>query len=297
MKVLLTGSTGQVGQAILKAKPKGVEIISPDRKILDLSDYESCKNYVKENKPNWIINSGAYTAVDDAEKNIRLSRNINSYAPKAFTEIVNEINANLLQLSTDFVFDGNQNYPYKTNQKRNPLNQYGASKALGENLIENNIINPEKAIILRTSWVISPIGKNFVLTMLNLHSKKDHINVVCDQIGSPSSSFDLAKVCWKIIEYGDKKSLPHILHWSDAGIASWYDIAVAIGDIAKELNIIKRKAIVNPISTNEYPTPAKRPKYSKLDTTETFKLLKLKPNHWRENLKNILIEYKNINLI
>ena len=297
MKVLLTGGSGQVGQEIFKSKPNGVEVFNPSRNDFDLSDYQACKKVTEDYKPDWIINSGAYTQVDAAEKNIKISNNINGYALKAFIEIVNETNTNLLQLSTDFVFDGNQNFPYDTCQKRGPLSQYGASKALGEELIEKNIKNPDKAIILRTSWVISPRGKNFVLTMLKLHSEKDNINVVSDQIGSPTSAKDLAKVCWKIIEFKKKEKTPNILHWSDSGIASWYDVAEAVGDIAKELKIIKKKAFVNPISTAEYPTPAKRPKYSILDTRQTSKLLKFRPNYWRNNLRSILIEYKNIHRI
>lgn len=292
MKILLTGGSGQLGQEILKSKPKAVEIISPTRKQLDLSDYKSCIKTVIDSEPDWIINCGAYTQVDDAEKNFTLSQQINSYAPAAFVEVVNKINTNLLHISTDFVFDGNQNFPYNESQKRNPLSQYGASKALGEELIEKNIQNIEKATILRTSWVISPRGRNFVLTMLKLHSEKDSINVVSDQIGSPTSANDLAKACWKIIELKKKEKLPQILHWSDSGVASWYDLAVAVGDIAMDLKIIEKKASVNPISTSEYPTPAKRPRYSILNTSKTSKLLRLKPNYWRENLRSILIEYQ-----
>ncbi len=297
MKILLTGGSGQLGQEILKSKPKVVEIINPTRKQLDLSDYKSCIKTVIDYKPDWIINCAAYTQVDDAEKNVTLSQQINSYAPAAFAEVVNKINTNLLHISTDFVFDGNQNFPYEESQKRNPLSQYGSSKALGEELIEKNIQNIEKATILRTSWVISPRGRNFVLTMLKLHSEKDNINVVSDQIGSPTSAADLAKVCWKIIELKKKEKLPHILHWSDSGVTSWYDIAIAVGDIAKDLKIIEKKAVVNPISTYEYPTPAKRPRYSILDTSKTSKLLHLKPNYWRENLRNILIEYQKTSTI
>ena len=297
MKILLTGGSGQLGQEILKSKPKAVEIINPTRNQLDLSDYKSCIKIAIDYKPDWIINCAAFTQVDDAEKNATLSQQINSYAPAAFAEVVNKINTNLLHISTDFVFDGNQNFPYEESQKRNPLSQYGSSKALGEELIAKNINNLEKATILRTSWVISPRGRNFVLTMLKLHSEKDTINVVSDQIGSPTRANDLAKVCWKIIELKKKEKLPHILHWSDSGVASWYDIAVAVGDIAMDLKIIDKKASVNPISTSEYPTPAKRPRYSILNTSKTSKLLRLKPNYWRENLRSILIEYKQTSTI
>ena len=295
MKVLLTGGSGQVGQEIIKSKPEEIEIINPCRKKLDLSNYGACKKIVEEHKPDWIINCGAYTQVDAAEKNILLSKKINGYAPAAFTEAINEENANLLHLSTDFVFDGNQNVPYLENQSRNPLSQYGSSKALGEELIEKKINEIEKATILRTSWVISPRGKNFVLTMLKLHSQRESIKVVYDQIGSPTSAKNLSNVCWKIIELKDRKKLPFVLHWSDAGVASWFDIAVAVGEIGLDLGIITKKAKVLPIKTKNFPLPAERPKFSILDTQKTSDLLELRPNHWRTNLLEILIEFKKEN--
>ena len=298
MKVLLTGGSGQVGQEIIKYKPKKVDLIYPDRKQLDLSNYESCKKIFRENRPDWVINCGAYTAVDDAEKEFSICKKINSYAPKAFTEAINEINGNLLQLSTDYVFDGKQNYPYKENQNKNPLSKYGFSKSLGEELIKKNIKNIKNATILRTSWVISPRGKNFILKMLKLHSERKSINVVSDQIGSPTSAADLGKVCWEIIKFKHKKNLPFIMHWCDEGIASWFDIADAIGDIAKELKIIEKKAMINPINSTEYLTLAKRPNYSVLDTLNTVKLLDIKPINWKKNLRKILIEYQqNKNII
>ena len=291
MKILLTGGSGQLGQEILKQKPRGIEIFNPGRNKLDLSDSKSCIKTVLDLKPDWIINCAAYTQVDDAEKNIELSRRINSDAPAAFAEAINKTSSKLLHISTDFVFDGNQNFPYRENQTRKPLSQYGASKALGEELIEKNIYALEKATILRTSWVISPRGKNFILTMLKLHSEKDTLKVVSDQIGCPTSTTDLAKICWKIIYLKKKNKLPFILHWSDAGVASWYDLAVAVGEIGIELGILKRKAFVNPIKTINYPTPAKRPKYSLLDLEDTCKVLDVIPNHWRINLLEIMIEY------
>ena len=294
MKILLTGGSGQLGQEIIKYKPKGVEIFNPSRNILDLSDYMACKKIVEDHKPDWVVNCGAYTQVDAAEKNIQLAQKINGYAPAAFTEAINRLNSNLLHISTDYVFDGNQNFPYNENQETNPLSQYGASKALGEELIKNKIEDIEKATILRTSWLISPRGKNFILTMLKLHSEKDSLKVVSDQIGCPTSAGDLAKVCWKIIKLKKKKKLPFILHWCDAGVTSWFDIAIAVGEIAKELDINKKEAIIYPINTSEYPISAKRPKYSILNTRKTSQLLELKANHWRKNLRNILIEFQNL---
>jgi len=294
MKILLTGGSGQLGQEIIKYKPKGAKIFYPSRNILDLSDYMACKKIVEDHKPDWVVNCGAYTQVDDAEKNIELSQKINGYAPAAFTEAINRLNSNLLHISSDYVFDGNQNFPYKENQTRNPLSQYGWSKALGEELIEKKINDKEKANILRTSWVIGPRGNNFILKMLKLHSQKETLKVVTDQIGCPTSTIDLAKVIWKIVELKKKKKLPFILHWSDAGVASWFDIAVAVGELAKELDINKNEATIFPINTSDYPTPAKRPKYSLLNTQETSRILELNGAHWRKNLREILIEYKKI---
>ena len=179
MKVLLTGATGQVGLEIIKTQPESVEIIQPNRNQLNLSDYDSCKKIVEETKPDWIINCGAYTAVDAAENDIEICTRINSYAPKAFTKAINETNGKLLQLSTDFVFDGEQNTPYKDNHEKNPLCHYGKSKSLGEELIKNNVNNIKNSVILRTSWVISPRGRNFVKTILNANKIKEKtINLI-----------------------------------------------------------------------------------------------------------------------
>ncbi len=293
MRVLLTGSTGQLGSYIIKTKPKNIDLIITKKQDLDLSKTDFCENFIFEEKPEWIINCAAFTAVDQAEKEIELSNKINSYAPEAFANAVNITNSKLLHISTDFVFNGEQNYPYETNQKRNPINQYGESKSLGEELIQKKNKGLNNTKILRTSWVISPSGKNFVLTMLKLHAEKEQINVVYDQIGVPTSAKHLAKTCWRIVNFKDTQILPQILHWSDAGVASWYDLAVAIGEIGLELGILKKMAKVNPIKTINYPTPARRPKYSILDTQTTSDFLKIKPNYWRTNLLEILLDYKN----
>ena len=294
MKVLLTGSTGQLGNSIINTKLENIELITTNRAQLDLTNPKACEYFILTEKPEWVINCAAYTAVDKAEEDIDLSQKINSFAPEVFANAINKINGKLLHISTDFVFDGEQNYPYKTNQKTNPINQYGYSKALGEELIKKKIINKNNAKILRTSWVISPYSKNFVLTMLKLHEQKDTLNVVSDQIGVPTCARNLAKICWEIINYKRERELPYILHWSDAGVASWYDLAVAVGEIGSELGILNKKAYVNPIRTINYPTPAKRPKYSLLDSQVTSEILDIHPNHWRINLREILIEYSKI---
>ncbi len=292
MKVLLTGSSGQLGKSIINNKPNYVDLIITNKEQFDLSKIDSCEIFILKEKPDWVINCAAFTAVDQAEKNIDLSNLINGFAPGAFTDAVNKINGNLLHISTDFVFDGEQNIPYQTNQKINPINQYGSSKALGEELIQKKSQGFQNTKILRTSWVISPYGKNFVLTMLRLHEERDKIEVVCDQIGVPTSAKYLAKTCWRIVNFKKVHNLPQILHWSDAGVTSWYDLAVAVGEIGFELGIINKKAFVTPIRTSSYPTAARRPKYSILNSKTTSEFLGIEPNHWRMNLYEILIDYK-----
>lgn len=295
MKILLTGSNGQLGQEIFKLKPKDIEVINPNSTEFNLTNLNSCKEQIFDLKPNWIINCAAYTNVEKAEKENKLSKQINSYAPKEFSKVINQIGSNLLHISSDYVFDGKQNTPYKENQETNPLSYYGYTKALGEKLIAKNINNIERASILRTSGLIGPVGRNFVITMLKHHAEKKTISVVADQICAPTRSKDLAKAVWQIIKYKKSKKLPFIMHWSDAGIASWFDIANEIGNLGLKLGILKRKAIVKPITTEEYISLAKRPKFSLLDIKQTSDLLEMKPLDWRENLEYILRDYKRLN--
>ena len=193
MKVLITGSRGQLGNQLKKTYPKGTIIFAPSREDLDLSNINEAKKQIKEVNPDWIINCAAYTNVDKAEIDQSMALKINAELPKMLAEVLNENGGNLLHLSTDFVFDGNENKPYKVNHDRNPLNFYGESKMQGEMAIESNL-NEEMATILRTSWVISPIGRNFLLTMIKLFKEKKIIKVVSDQIGSPTSAHNLSLI-------------------------------------------------------------------------------------------------------
>ncbi len=296
MKILLTGATGQLGKSVINSKPKNIELLIADREKLDFLNPKNCEKVIISEKPDWVINCAAYTNVDKAENDIELSNIVNGLAPEALAKAISHIKGNLLHISTDFVFDGKQNYAYGTKQKRNPINQYGFSKSLGEKLIEKNIINNARATILRTSWLIGPIGKNFVTVMLKLHAEKDQIYVVSDQIGAPTFTKDLASICWDIINLQKSEESTQILHWSDSGVASWYDIAEAIGEIGLELGILKKRAAVVPIKTKQYPSPARRPRYSLLDTQKTAELIGKIPIHWRKNLRKLLIEYKKLEL-
>ena len=290
MKILLTGTGGQLGQALLDSKPDAVELISTTRHELDLSDAEACRLAVQKYQPDWVVNAGAYTAVDQAESEPELAHAINAGAPEAFAQELDRQGGRLLQVSTDFVFDGQQGFPYRVDQPTTPLGVYGGSKAAGEQAI-HRIFGPNnpQGVILRTSWVMGPVGRNFARTMLRLHRERDQLGVVADQVGCPSSTLNLATACWTTITQGSQTTLPPILHWSDAGAASWYDVAVAIGELGHSLGLVNAPAKVNPITTADYPTPASRPNYSLLDCATTRAALQLDGQHWQEALKQLLL--------
>jgi dTDP-4-dehydrorhamnose reductase len=290
MKILLTGTGGQLGQALLDSKPEAVELISTTRQELDLSDAQACRLAVQKYRPDWVLNAGAYTAVDRAESEPELAHAINAGAPEAFAQELDRQGGRLLQVSTDFVFDGQQGFPYRVDQPTTPLGVYGASKAAGEQAIHQTFgLNNPQGVILRTSWVVGPVGRNFALTMLRLHREREQLGVVADQVGCPSSTINLAAACWKTIMLGSHTTLPPILHWSDAGAASWYDVAVAIGELGHRLGLVDTPAQVKPITTADYPTPAARPTYSLLDCTSTRAALQLDGQHWQEALQQLLL--------
>ncbi len=288
MRVLLTGAAGQLGTALQRSCPARVELIATDLAQLDLTNTAACRELVAELQPDWVLSAGAYTAVDMAEQQPELAEAVNAAAPKAFAEALSKQgNGRLLQISTDFVFSGMQGYPYGAQDPVAPLGVYGASKARGEAAVLE-LLGPERACVLRTSWLYGPVGKNFCLTMLKLHAIKaaagEALNVVADQVGCPTHTAGLAAACWQVLA----KDIGGIQQWSDAGVASWYDFAVAIGEEAVALGILATTAQVNPISTAEYPTPAQRPSYSLMDCSASRKALGLEPMHWRQGLRQVL---------
>jgi dTDP-4-dehydrorhamnose reductase len=299
MKVLLTGAAGQLGQALIAGCPEGVELLASARRAegaaalaLDLSDAAACHRAVLEHRPQWVLNAGAYTAVDQAEREPALAEAVNSGAPRAFAEALAETGGGLLQLSTDFVFNGRQGSPYLPDQAVDPLGVYGATKAAGEQAA----LALPAARVLRTSWVYGPVGKNFCRTMLRLHGQRaaagEALGVVADQVGCPTSTRTLAAACWRAIGLGApaQREPPRILHWSDAGAASWYDFAVAIGELGVAAGLLERSAEVRPLTSADYPTPARRPSYSLLDCTTSRLALGLEPQHWRAALAEVLAD-------
>ncbi len=292
MKVLLSGAGGQLGQALIASAPKGLELVATSRQELDLADPEACRSAVEHHQPDWVLNAGAYTAVDKAEAEPELAYAVNARAPEAFARALDEQGGRLLQISTDFVFNGTQGTPYQPEQARDPLGVYGASKAAGEAALQNVFGAEGRGLILRTSWVIGPVGSNFALTMLRLHRERNQLGVVADQVGCPTSTLNLAMACWRSLEVAAESELPAVMHWSDAGAASWYDVAVAVGRIGAELGLIDTPAEVQPITTADYPTPAERPAYSLLDCTSTRAALELHGEHWQQALKAVLQQAK-----
>ena len=292
MKVLLTGAGGQLGQALIASAPKEIELVATGRQQLDLADPDACRSAVKQHQPDWVLNAGAYTAVDKAESEPELAHAVNAGAPEAFARALDQQGGRLLQISTDFVFNGTQGTPYQPEQTRAPLGVYGASKAAGEAAVQTIFGTEGRGLILRTSWVIGPVGKNFALTMLRLHRERDQLGVVADQVGCPTSTLNLARACWQTLQIADDRNLPAVMHWSDTGAASWYDVAVAVGQIGADLGLIDTPAAVQPISTADYPTPAERPAYSLLDCTATRAALELNGEHWQKALKAVLQQAK-----
>ena len=295
MRVLLTGAAGQLGQALIEATPEGVELLPSSRSggdgllALDLADAMACRKAVEDHRPDWVLNAGAYTAVDKAEAEPELAHAVNGAAPRAFAEAIRECGGRLLQLSTDFVFNGQQGSPYRVEQRRDPLGVYGTSKASGEEAVEELLGANGQGVVLRTSWVMGPVGRNFALTMLRLHRDKEELGVVADQVGCPSSTLNLARACWRVIGGSEEGlELPPVLHWCDGGAASWYDVSVAVGELAVELGLLNRAAKVNPINTADYPTPATRPSYSLLDCQASRNELKLEAQPWRAALRDVL---------
>lgn len=286
MKVLLTGLHGQLGQALAASVPAPVELIATSRDQLDLADAAACRRAVAEHRPDWVLNAGAYTAVDRAESEPELAMAVNGGAPAAFAEALQDSGGRLLQVSTDFVFDGSQGFPYQPDQAIQPLGVYGATKAEGERAA----LALPGARVLRTSWVYGPVGRNFCLTMLALHARRAEagveLAVVADQIGCPTATHTLAQACWRALDAPD--DTPRILHWSDAGAASWYDFAMAIGELGVSQGLLQRAAVMRPITTADYPTPAKRPANSRLDGTKLAAVHGLTLPPWPASLEACL---------
>jgi len=292
MRILITGKNGQLGKSLHKLvseKKYDNEFIFVGREELDLSNNNSIINYFdNHDKFDIIINCAAYTAVDKAEEEVKLANQINYLAVRQLAEIAKAQKAKLIHISTDYVFDGESNKSYTEADETNPINVYGKTKLAGEKALQAIMLT--NAIIIRTSWVYSEYGNNFVKTMLNLGKERDELNVVSDQIGSPTYATDLAETILKIIDnknYQDKEQPTEIYHYSNEGEISWYDFTKEIFKLAK----IDCK--VSPITTEQYPTPAKRPKSALMDKEKIVEKFSIKTPYWNESLCSCINNIEN----
>ena len=275
-KILVTGANGQLGQCLQKISSQfeEFEFIFTDSETLDITNKEEVNDFFWQNAPDFCINAAAYTAVDLAETDIEKAFLVNADGTENLAEACAENNAQFIHVSTDYVFDGENNLSYTEEDFTNPLGVYGASKLAGDELALE--VNP-CSVILRTSWVYSEFGKNFVKTMLNLFATKEELNIVADQFGQPTNANDLAEAIMKIIK--SEKITPGIFNFSNLGRISWFDFAEKIAELSDA------KIKLNAIETSQYPTPAKRPKNSVLDLDKISKTYAVQLKPWEESLE------------
>jgi dTDP-4-dehydrorhamnose reductase len=286
VKALVTGVTGQLGRELIRRAPAGVALMSPDRSGLDLTDCRAVQQSIEQFAPNVVINAAAYTAVDEAESQPDRAQAVNATAPEYLAQALLRLSrSRLIQVSTDYVFDGDASLPYRPGDPTGPRSVYGRSKLAGE-LAATRVLG-ERALVLRTAWVYSTHGRNFLLTMLRLMRERGKVRVVADQIGCPNAAASIAAVLWSLAGRSD---LSGTHHWSDAGVASWYDFAVAIAEEAVARGLLPAMPEVEPIATAEYPAVAPRPRFSLLDGRTTAAALALKPIHWRTTLRSVMDE-------
>lgn len=279
LSILITGANGQLGQELQRLSNNYSYLVFHfyTREQLSIQDEESIARAFQSCEPDVVINCAAYTAVDRAENEKDAAYLVNALGPSLLAAACANKNVRFIHISTDYVFDGRSSEPYKEGDDTNPQSVYGKTKLEGEKLVMGNL---PSSIIIRTSWVYSEFGKNFVKTMIRLMDEKPEVNIVSDQYGSPTYAADLADAILKIVV--SDSWVPGIYHFSNAGIISWYDLAVAIRDLTD------RHCIINQIPTTSYPTPAKRPAYSGLDKSKFSETYQIDMKHWKESLINCL---------
>lgn len=284
IKVLITGAGGQVGRMLLDTRPSECEATACTHADLDVGESAAVSDFVGRHRPDVIINAAAYTAVDKAQSEPAAAQRINVEGPRHLAAAARECGSRLIHISTDFVFDGAASIPYQPDSATHPLSVYGSTKRDGERAVLAALA--EHSAVVRTAWVYAASGANFVRTMLRIMRADAAVRVVADQVGTPTSARSLAEVLWQIAR---NPQIRGIHHWTDAGVASWYDFAVAIAEEGAELGLVPAEVTVTPITTSEYPTPARRPSYSVLDK-RSLAPYGLHPVHWRKRLRAVLRE-------
>ena len=284
--IVLLGCNGQLGKELQATVPSDYRLFSYPRSAIDVSDKQQLST-ITRHQPALVINASAYTAVDKAESDPALAYAINTQAVQLIGELCADIHARLIHVSTDFVFDGEQSSPYLPDDKTNPQSIYGDSKLKGE--LSLAAVPGLDYLVIRTSWVHSAKGNNFVKTMLKLFEQRDKLSVVNDQLGSPTWAQNLAHAIWSFSQQPQAKG---IYHYADAGVISWYDFAIAIQQEAIAAGWPDTGTQITPIPAADYPTPATRPAYSVLDCQSTEQALALTRQPWREALRSMLQELK-----
>lgn len=288
LKYLITGAKGQVGSLLVQqlSLEDEIEVIGFDKEQLDISDKLAVSEKVKQIKPDIIINAAAYTAVDRAETEIELAEKINIEGSRNLAEIANTLNIPILHISTDYVFEGSGQTPYSEDAPVKPQNRYGRTKLLGEIAVQQ--ANP-KSVIVRTAWVFGEYGNNFVKTMLRLAQTKEQLSIVSDQFGGPTYAGDIAKALIRIAYAVLTQKNPQfgIYHFSGLPYVSWFEFAQHIFEQAKLQKLLPNPPLLQPITTEDYPTPAKRPKNSRLDLSKIEKVFAITPSDWQQALGNL----------
>ena len=279
MKILVFGKHGQVGSAICQLLEDDHEVIALDKDELDLTDSSTIEQYIISHAPHWVINCSAYTAVDSAEINAGLAQTLNATAPAEMAKACHQLGAAFMHYSTDYVFDGAKTTPYLESDPPNPQSVYGATKLAGEQSV---LAACPTAIILRTAWVYSKAGQNFVNTMLRLAEQNDRLTVVADQFGSPTLADDLAAASVAIISSQPQPDVAGVYHATDKGVTNWYEFACEVF----RLRYIDIEVI--PITTDQYPTAAPRPAYSVLSNAKLKATFDLELPEWQQSLARTL---------
>lgn len=285
MRALILGGRGQLGRELAAAASDAVSLYSPGRDEVDITDPGSVHRAVAEANPDIVINAAAYTAVDMAESEPEVAHAVNAVGAENVARASAEAGARMVHFSTDFVFGGDATVPYEPDATAVPLGVYGRTKLDGEQAVL--AVLPAEALILRTSWLYSAYGSNFVKTMIRLMSERDSLSVVGDQIGSPTWAGGLATLTWRAVEVSVGGG---IYHWCDAGAISWFDFAIEIQDVGHQLGLLDRIIPISRITTAEYPTAAKRPAFSVLDCHSTESATGIRQVFWKDNLRRMLLQ-------
>lgn len=282
MNVLITGAGGQLGRALMTAAPVDATVRGLSHRELDIADQSAVEAVLGDSRPDVLINAAGFTRVDDAETERAAAERANARGPAVLAAACRRSGTWVVHVSTDYVFDGKQSRPYAPAAHTNPLSVYGATKRQGELAVTREL--PSQSTVVRTSWLYSAEGRNFLSTMLRLMRSRPQLQVVSDQIGAPTSVRSLAQILWVFA----RRRVSGIYHWCDSGVASWYDFAVAIGEEATTYGLLPSTPSIVPISSDDYPTAARRPACSLLDKRATELLLGIQALPWRSALRETL---------